>query len=345
MPGRESYRDVHHDAMLTNISIAFFQDTSNFIAGRFFPIIPVRKASDVFTTYPQGYFNRRYDTKRAEEAEANSISYGTDEDSYSAKIDALRIFISDEKRANVDSQRNLDMEATQVVTEAILLAREKVFVDNFLTAGKWSKTLTGHASNTSGDYFLHWSDQDGSGNANPISDPIMDVKKASLDIVKRSGGRYPNKALMTADVWLTLSEHPEIIKRINASSSNNNPAMVTKQAVAALFELDEILVFKSIENKASDEVEGADGKPKVDNEFMAEKTFLLGHVPSSAGLMRPVAGATFLWNRFIQHGANAGPRTRRYRKPEIRGEYIEVEMAMDQKLIAPELCTLFKDVV
>ncbi len=340
MAGRETFRDVHHDAMMTNISIAHFQDTSAFVAGRFFPMMSVMKASDVFTTYPQGYFNRIYETDRAEEAEANSISYATGEDSYSCKIDALRIFIPDEKRANVDSQRKLDMESTRIVTDAILMKKEKVFADKFLATSKWAKDLTGVASGATGDQFVHWD--------NSASDPVKDINNACKDIVLRTGGRKPNKMLMTYDVWKALQLHADIIDRVkyNGGGGNNSPAMVTMTALAQLFEIDQIMVMSTIQNEALDGVEDATtGLPAVTNAFMSSKTVLLGHVPMSAGLMTPVAGLTFLWNRFISHGAGGGPRTRRYRKPEIRGEYIEVEMAMDQKMVSKEMCTLLSSVI
>lgn len=340
MEKRETYRDVHHDAMMTNVSIAHFQDTTKFVAGRFFPTMSVNKASDVFTTYPQGYFNRIYDADRSEEAEANSVSYGTNQDAYVCKVEALRIFISDERRANVDGQRRLDMEATRVVTDAMMLTKEKTFYDNFLTTGKWASDYTGVAATPTSKQFVKWDDS--------ASDPIDDVLKIKKEITLRSGGRAPNKGLMTYDVWLKLQTNGDIIDRIKYSGGvgNSTPAMVTKQSVAALFELDEILIMSTIQNEAFAGIEDSTtGLPAVDNKFMAEKLFLIGHVPQTAGLMTPVAGLTFLWNRFIPHGSNGGPRTRRYRKSEIRGEYIEVEMAMDQKLVSKEMCTLMTSVI
>ena len=42
--------DVHVDAILTNISVAYMQDRDNFIADKVFPVIPVDKKSDKFFT-------------------------------------------------------------------------------------------------------------------------------------------------------------------------------------------------------------------------------------------------------------------------------------------------------
>jgi len=51
-------RDVHVNAPLTNISIAFLQSQDSFVASRVFPSIPVMKQSDRYYTYDRGDFNR-----------------------------------------------------------------------------------------------------------------------------------------------------------------------------------------------------------------------------------------------------------------------------------------------
>ncbi|MFN9111239.1 MAG: hypothetical protein ACK5XN_14350, partial [Bacteroidota bacterium] len=50
--------DVHVNAPLTNISIAFLQNAANFVATRVFPNIPVQKQSDRYYVYERGDFNR-----------------------------------------------------------------------------------------------------------------------------------------------------------------------------------------------------------------------------------------------------------------------------------------------
>ena len=57
--------DVHVNVPLTNISIAYLQNASNFIASRVFPNIPVQKQSDRYYTYDRGEFNRDEMKERA----------------------------------------------------------------------------------------------------------------------------------------------------------------------------------------------------------------------------------------------------------------------------------------
>ncbi len=338
---RETYADVHFDRPLTNISAAYFQDMSVFVSGRFFPMLSVQKASDTFDVYPQGYWNRVYESARGEESVANSITHKVASESYSVGDDALRYFISDKKRANIDSQRKLDMEATQIVTQAIALAKESQFADTYLKAGVWATDYAGKdspaANNTA--QVHKWSDS--------ASSPIEQVKAACKEIYLKSAGRKANKMIITYDVWIELTEHADLIDRVKYMGTNQNPGQVTMQAVAALFELDEILVMSSIANTALAQVEDSTtGLPAVKNEFLKTGTVLLGHVPKSVGLMTPCSGITFTWDAYIKHASMAGPAIRRYRPTDGRkGEYIEAEMSIDQKVVSKDMAAMFVDMV
>lgn len=333
----ETYRDVHVDRPLTNLSVAHFQNTAEFVAHRFFPVVPVRFASDSFDYYPSGYFNKIHDTKRGEESKANSISYAVTSKNYSCGEDALRTFISDRKRANVDSQRRLDQEAAILVTNALLLKKEKNFVDTFMAENVWTTNFKGKASAPSSGEFIKWSDA--------ASDPVKDVSMARIEMI-RVGKRRPTRGIMTLDVYETLRNHPDILDRIKYTGTSTSPAMASVRALAELFELQEILIMQTVVNMAADKIEDNSGNPTVNDTFLATGKFLLGYVEGGAGLMAPVAGATFVHNRYIGLGMNGGPAIRRYREnPAIKGEYIEGEMSIDQRVIAPDLGCLMLDCV
>lgn len=334
---RESYRDVHVDRPLTNFSVAHFQDTSEFVGHRFFPSIPVNFASDEYDFYPSGYFNRIHNTKRAEEGVANSIGYKVTKKNYSCGEDALRTFISDRKRANCDSQRKLDQEATELVTRAILLGKEQEFVDTFLQPGQWTTNWTGVTGTPAANQFLKWSDT--------ASDPVKDMGNLQVEMI-RVGKRKPNKMLITLDVWNILRNHPDILERIKYTGSNNDPAKINMRAVAALFEVDTIEVMQTVVNIALEGVEDANGMPPTTDVFMAANTVLYAYVSGGAGLMSPTAGLQFLHNRYIQSGLSGGPAIRRYPGVEgKKGEYIEAEVSMDRRICAPDLGALLTGVI
>lgn len=334
---RETFRDVHVDRPLTNMSLHYIQNTADFIAHRFFPTVPVNNASDLFDYYPSGYFDRIHESRRAEEGIANTIGYKVSQKSYSVEEDALRTFISDKKRANCDSSRRLDAEATALVTRALLLAKEKRFVETFMTTGLWTTNMAGVASNPSTNQFIKWSDSS--------SDPIGDIAKVRMEMLK-AGKHLPNKAIMTYDVYEAIRSHPDFMDRIKYTGTSDRPAMTHLKSMAELFELDEILLMKTLINIAPESVEDSNGNPATNYQFMASKTILLGYVEPSVGLMSPVAGVNFAWNRYIGMGIQNGPVVRRYREnPAKKGEYIEAEMAQQFQLVAPDLGALMTDVI
>lgn len=335
---RETFRDVHIDRPLSNFSVAHFQNTADYVAQRFFPTMSVQFISDKFTFYPSGYFNRIFDGNRAEEGIANTIAYKTIEKSYHCEEQALRVFISDRKRSNVDSQRQLDREAAILLTMSLLLHREKWFVEEFMTAGKWTTNFAGVTATPGAGQLLKWSDS--------ASDPVKDMLNIHKEML-RVGKRKPNKAIMTLDVYNSLRGHPDIMDRIRYTGTSANPAQASMNSLAQLFELDEILIMQTVLNTAPDGIEDATtGMPPTADVFMAENKMLLAYVQSGLGLMAPVAGLTFMHNRYLPQSVSGGPAVRRYREtPAKKGEYIEAEYSMDQRIVAPDLGCLISDII
>lgn len=339
MSYKQNFRDVSNpDLFLSNFSVAYWQDTSLFVGTRYFPVVPVNLAAGKYLTYPKGYFGRPVNSKRAEDGVANTIGYKTKSEGYTVDDDAIRIFISDKKRANVANGQQLDMEATGVVTDALLINKEIDFVSKFLVPGKWATDYQGVASGPTGNQFLKWS------NAN--SDPIGDILSRRVAFSLATGGRRWNKALMTLDVYDALTRNPSVIDRINGASTSQNPGIVTQQALAALLEVNEIEIMQSVVNMAADGLEDTDGNPLTDMQFAAEGVLMLNYVEPTVGNMKPIAAVTFAWNEFVGLGIDNGPAIRTYPGVEgRRGNFVEAEFAIDTQMVAPDMGILFYNAV
>lgn len=335
MPTPNTARDWHVDRPLSNLSIALTQSSAQFISSKVGTSIPVTKESDTYTEYPQGYWNREYDSTRAEEGVANSVNYGTKQTPYSVGDKALRIFISDRKRLNADSQFNLDREGMALVTNSLLIGEEIDFRDKFLTSGKWGLDITGVAATPTGNQFLQWNDA--------ASDPVGDYKKFRRAFVLASAGKMPNEITMTLDVFDTLTEHAAVLDRIKTTGVNA-PATISREQLAGLFEVERINVVQTVVNTANDAVKDGNGDVPVNNTFLASKAFLPIYTERSAGLLT----ATAIGNFHIpaMTGANLGPRFRRYRAVEGKdGEYIEGQLRVDRRIVAPDLGMLWLAVI
>src|ERR1035438_161893 len=120
--------DLHVNALLTDMSNMYAQEESNFIARDVFPIVPVTKISDRYTTYSRADFNRNQMAKRAPSTLVHNIGYRVDtQATYLCDVWALGVPIDDQRRGNADSVFNLDLEATRLLTVQSLINREYWF--------------------------------------------------------------------------------------------------------------------------------------------------------------------------------------------------------------------------
>jgi hypothetical protein len=323
--------DVHVNTPLTNISIAFLQNASDFVAARVFPNIPVTKQSDRYYVYNRGDFNRDEMKERAPGTESEGGGYSLDNTpTYFAPRYSYHKDIPDEVRANSDAVLNPDRDATAFVSHKALIKREKIFVAKYFTASVWTNDWSGVVSAPSGNQVLQWNDA--------ASTPIQNVRLAKRAI-RESTGFEPNKLVLGRAVYDALLDNPSIIDRIKYSGGvgPDRPAKTSLQALASLFEVDEILVMNAIENTA---VEGR----SASHSFIGGKKALLVYSTPAPGLMTPTAGYTFSWTGLMGAGAE-GNRIRQFRLERNGVDRVEIDMCFDMKLVSADLGFFWNNVV
>lgn len=309
--------DVHVNTPLTNISIAFLQNASNFVASSVFPNIPVSKQGDRYYTYDRGEFNRDEMEKRAPATESAGGGYTLDNTpTYFADVWAFHKDVADQVRANSDSVLAPDREAVEYVTHKALIRREKIFATGFFAASKWTTDNT----------TANW------GGSGTLTDPIVDIEDGKNTVLE-STGFEPNTLVLGKNVYSALKNNPDVIERVYSGQTPGGPAMGTLQAMMALFEVERILVMKAIENTAKE------GQTNV-HSFIGGDNALLCYVAPSPGLMTPSAGYTFSWTGMLGGGAE-GNRIKRFRMENLEADRVEIQMAFDQKLVAADLGYFF----
>lgn len=321
--------DVHVNAPLTNISVAFLQGQEAFIADRVFPNIPVTKQSDRYYTYDRGMFNRAQMKKRAPGTETPGVHYTVDNTpTYFADVWGVHHDVPDQRRANSDSVLDPDREATELVTHQALIQREKQWVDAYFQTGVWTTDLTGVAAAPGAGQFLQWNDTS--------STPISDMRTA-VTAVLRSTGRKPNTLVLGTDVFNALIDHPDIVDRVKYGQTAPGPAMVDTAELSAIFKIPRILVAEAIENAAAEGLVNS-------HDFIIGKKALLCYSTPSPGLMTPTAGYTFSWTDMLGM-TNQGMRIKRFRIEKESSDRVEMEMAFDQKLVSADLGYFFETAV
>lgn len=334
-----SRSDVHVNRPLTNISIAFLQRQENFVADRVFPNIPVNKQSDAYFEYDRGEFNRDDMQVRAPASESSGGTYKVSNTTYHAITRAYHKDIPDEVRANADDPIDLDREATEFVTTKALINREVNWRTKFFTAGNpgdtWTFDVDGAATASASFDPTSAANNDKVFWNNSSSTPIEDIREGKRYVGEETGYR-PNVLVCGRAVYDALLDHPDIVGRLDRGQTSG-PAMAAADSLAALFELDEIMVMDAVMNTA------AKGATAV-HSFIGGKHALLAYRPATPGLLTPSAGYTFSWTGLLGN-TTMGMRIRRKRADLIDSDRIEIDQSYDQKKISADLGYFFGDIV
>lgn len=317
--GQPTQGSVHIDVPLTNISTAYMQSQDAFIATKVFPIVPVTKQTDKYYTYTKNDWFRDEAQQRADATESAGSGYGLSTATYSCDVFAMHKDIGYQTRANADSQINLDRDATQFVTQRLLLKQEIKWVSDCFATSVWATDAT--PSNL-------WSDF-------TASDPIEDIETGKETILSTTG-QMANTLVLGYQVYRKLKNHPDIIDRIKYTQGVTGRT-VTPELLAQMFDVDRVLVARAI--KATN-VEGETAAYS----FTHGKHALLLHVATSPGLLTPSAGYTFTWQG-VSNGLGANVGIQRIDMPLKKSERIEGEVAFDNKIVGTDLGYFFNGAV
>lgn len=317
--------DVHVNRPLSNISIAYIQSHDRFIADQVFRNIPVQKQSDRYWTYDKSYWFRSEAQLRAPATETAGSGYVVDSTpTYFANVYGLHKDIDDQTRANTDSPLDADRDATEFVTQNMLLKRDQLWAAKYFVTGVWATERAGVGSGPTGTQFLQW---DKSG-----STPIEDITLAVIAVDELTGYR-PNVLVVSPYVLHVLENHTLILDRIKYTERG----IVSRDLLASLFGVDKLLVAQATNNTA---VEAA--APAMS--YIFGKHAALFYANPNPSILTPSAGYTFSWNGYL--GASGlGTRMKRFRMEPIASDRIEIEMAFDFKLVATDMGFFFKDAV
>lgn len=318
-----SASDVHVDRPLSQIAIAFSQSPGAFIADQVFPTISVPKQTDKYFTIPRGHWFRDVMKKRAAGAKSAEATHEVSTGSYSCDVWALHEMLADQVRANYDAPLQADREITERLTLSGMIRKERAFATSFFASSVWTTDQTGvDSASPTTNQFGRWDRAD--------STPVEDIRLGKRAIQERTGYR-PNKLVLGRETYDALVDHPDIVGRLDRGQSNG-PAIVQREALAALFELDQILVMDSVYNSA---VEGATDSFA----FVGGKSALLVYAAPSPGLYVPSGGYTFNWSGLV--GGGNGMRMKRVRDEMREADMLELQMAFAHELVSADLGQFF----
>ncbi len=326
---------VHLDQPLSNLTLAYAQEQTNFIADKVFPTVGVARQSDKYYIYDRANMNRTGDVKKlAPRTEVNRIGMAISNDSYYADVYGLGMDFDEQTIANEDEVLSIRSAGAETLMTRLLIDREERFASTFFANGVWSSGASGAASGVGTPVF--WNDYTN-------STPISDVTVAARTMQLKSGGYKPNTMVIGKEVRDILINHPDILSRLNGGSTINNPALIVDAKLAEIFGVENFFVMEAVKNTA---VEGI-AADEV-NAFIGGKNALLCYTPKSTGLMSPAAGMTFAWNS-VPSVSNLGITVESFSDDALKrqqvAEHIQVKMAYDMKVVGADLGYFFNAIV
>lgn len=323
--------DVHVNAPMTNFSLLFAQSLDRFAADRIFPIVTSNKESNVYFTFDKKYWARDTMKVRALATMAAEGGWGVTTASFFCETFALRKPVADRVRRNSDNPLNQDRAATRYLVQMERIRREKQFVTDCMTTSKWSSDKAGVAAAPSTNQFLQWNDG--------ASTPIENIRAytTAADLLTLGAAR-PNVLAVGQQVWDALADHPDIVDRLKYGGQlQGSLAKVTPAMVAALMDLEEVIVMGAVEETATE------GQATSSPAYIAGKKALLLYRQASPMIEEVSGGYTLCWTDV---GANAmGWRLKTFRNEDLESDIFELQSQFVQKIIAPDAGVFLNTVV
>lgn len=289
---------VHRDAALENISTAY--KVQGLIASELAPGVPVKHETDEYFVYSRDQLVLP-ETIRAAGHESNKQSFSLSTLTYRVDEHALKDFISDRARANADPILNLEADATEHLTQLIMLRQEVDLAAVVAASGAWANV-------TSLTSTFAWS-------ANTtLSNPLLFADSACAVVIQASGMR-PNVAFMDERTYRACRTHVSVVERTRYVGIES----ADEKMLAAMFSVPKVLIGSGVRNT------GAEGTADATtNTFIWTDLAWFGYVESAPGPKKPSA-----IYRFDVRDGGSTVKVKRWREEKLESDAIEVSKLFD----------------
>ena len=319
---------------LTNLSMAYFQDASRYVAKSIFPICPVQLSSGFFYTFSKADLLRDNVSRKPEFGKVQPAQMGQMDQSYTCKVDQVIVGIDqisrlNYQRTNAPGVADPRRAKVKFIAEQMNLHQDIVFAQNFFKEGVWANEWTGaDAHDAENKTFIKFNDDN--------CDPIALFDELCTE-VEQNTGRRPNRLGLGKNAFNALKSNPAVLERVKFGGSSANPATVNERVLAELFGLEKVVVLSSIYNKAP---VGAE----EDMNFICDpNAAILAYATDTPAIDEPSAGYIFTWDML---GNGQYMPTQQFEgEPGTHSEYIEGLFSADMRKTADDLAIFLKECI
>lgn len=268
--------NTHIDKALTNLSLKYENNTM--MAEELFPVVNVSKRSDLYYIHGREGWRLEDDLHAPGAHTPKDPGLAVTTDNYYAERRARAMGIDEDEAQAVDSPLEPRIDATETVTDQLMLQRERRAQLLATAAANYNGSNVVTLAGTS-----QWNDY-----AN--SDPIGDIRDGVRQIHSQLF-REPNKLLIPYTVMSFLSDHPDFLERIKYSER----AIFNPELLSAIFGIQRVVVPQSGFNSAAfGETENFD--------YLWGKDVVLAYVTERPRIKTLSYGYEFMWKNQVVDG-------------------------------------------
>lgn|GEM_PF-3065227 len=287
--------NIKEDKFLTGLAVRY--TNNEFVGDVFLPSYTVAKESDKYRIFRKdGYFKGA--PKKADGAITEEATLIYDEGTYTCYERAIKDIVTDRAMQNADAPVRPKIDATNFLTEKVLLAEE---ID------KWALVCGSSGLGSAGTYYANLTSTT-AWIAGTDPDILSDLSDAIV-IISKAIGKRPNKISFTTEVSEAIVQDPVIREILKYHTS----AMITGNALPATLRNMAVTFADGLWN-SSDEGQTAS------YEYIVKYHVVLAYVEPGNPL---TLGRTFVSKPF---------RVVRWRDDDREGEFIKVNKVYSPKI-------------
>lgn len=295
-------------------------DRQGFISHRVLPVFDVLKQTGIFGKIPIEQLLESPDTARTTSGGYNRGNWEFEDDTFATKEHGWEEPVDEREAALYRDFFDAEVVAANRALDIVLRSAEQRVATAVFNATTWTgASLTTAVTN-------EWDDL---ANATPITD-VKDAKQAVFD----SCGMWPNAMILNRTVMNNLRECTQIIDRLKYSGVDD-PKNVNAQMLAALFDVDELIVAGSPKNTANK------GQAASLSMIWSNEYCMLAKIAQTDDIKEPCIGRTFHWS---EDGSTVGGTVESYRDEAKRSDIIRVRHDVHEKIIYPQAAHLLSNI-
>jgi len=310
---------------LQNVSLAY--KNQNYIGDRVFPLIDNVDPKSKIAKYLKGAWFRDEAGIRGPGAEAPRGGYPITHVSISTDEYAFAKEVTDEDRRFAKSQNTPplqpDQDAVEFCADKIDLKKERL-ISAAILAGTWAD------GNSGGE------DAEGGWAAAASGNTFLSDIRNGAKTIQAATGFLPNRLVIDFGTYNSLKEEATVLDKIKYTERG----VLTTSLLAALLDLDEVLVGTAIYSTAKETKAGTDfTSAKIWEANSGKGMGFLYYVPTRPGLKTPMAGC----QARVAYEDGAARRVSMWREDARHQDVYEVAEETDIVLTGTDLGYLWKD--